>query len=115
MAQLTTAKASTLIESLVVMAIVSICIGIAYVVIEKLAREDNPLLKFKVLNKVQQVIYESKTNKVFYNRAFEEEGTILEITLEKYRGYENIRILDVKAYSDSKRLILERRELVRIE
>ena len=115
MSKLKKLKASTIVESIVAMMIISICFGVALVVLAGSLRSQNPELTLKAYEQVQRAVDSYKLQSVYLDQTIELEGLTLECKLSKYGTYQSLRLLEIRAYNNGGRMIIKRQELLRVK
>lgn len=114
MAQLTRLKASTLVESLVSMVIITICMAMAFTLVTKIERNSNPILKLKAYTEVQKVIFKAKKNNQYEEQSLQIEGLLIICKLNKFNDYKNIMEFNIEVFNTVGNRIMQRKELIKL-
>jgi hypothetical protein len=114
MVRLKKMKASTLVESLVAMVIITVSMGFALLILSNISGKSNPLLKFKAYTEAQLVINTTRISNYINNEEWLKEGLTVEKFILPYKDYAGLRILEVKIYDNRHKLLIHRKEIIRI-
>jgi hypothetical protein len=115
MAVLTKIHASTLVETIVAMVIISITFAVAFFILSAITGKSDPQLKLRACTEIQNVIYNSISKKDFRDEKWDNEGLHFEKVVLPFRDYDSLRILEVKAHNNSGRLLVVRKELIKLQ
>lgn len=114
MAKLKKIQASTLVETIVAMVIITVIFSIALLIIANIAGRKNPQLRFKAYSEAQNTINNSLSTADFEDEEWQEDGLFIEKRILRYKEYNDLRILDVSIYDNKNRLLVEKKELIKI-
>jgi uncharacterized protein YxeA len=114
MVKLRKIQASTLIESIVAMVIISITMGMAFLIMSNISAKNNPQLKFKAYIEAQQAINKTLTTGIIKDDAWQKGGMYAEVRFLAYHDYENLRMMEVRVLNNAGRTLVLRKELIRV-
>lgn len=114
MAELKKIKASTLIESIVAMVIISITMGITFLIITNISAKNNPQLRFKAYIESQQAINNAITSSIIKDDTWRKDGIFVEKRYLEYYNYEDLRVLEIKVFNNAGKLLVLRRTIIRL-
>ena len=115
MAQLTKIQASTLVESIVAMVIITISFGVALLIVSNISGKRDPQLNIKAYTEIQKKIIINYNIGEIQEEAWQIEGIKFEQTIIPYNGYDSLCIMEIKAFNNIGKLLIQRKELIRIE
>lgn len=114
MAKLGKLRASTLIESIVSMVIITLLFGISFSILSSVAGRNNAQLKLKALLEAQRVVAQCKSEGDFNNQYWKIEGLTIEKTIKNYHDYKEIRLIEVSIFNNNGKLLIQKHELINI-
>ena len=112
MAELRKIKASTIIESIVAMVIITLVLGVALSVLSFVSGRNNPQIRFKAFAEAQRALNNCQNKAGLVDQEWNSEGLRIEKTVGQYREYPGIRLIEIKVYNNSGRLMIQRKELI---
>lgn len=105
-------KGATLIESLIAMAVIMLCFGIATTVYVNVISSGNQLQKLKSQLLLKKIAVETKQSRLFLDEKISFDEIVVQKKIILYSGLKNIVQLNLKAYSKTGKLLSEYNELV---
>jgi competence protein ComGC len=114
MAELRKIQGSTLIESIVAMVIITVSFGVALLILSNISGKNNPQLKFKAYSEAQNTINNSIITSNFIDEDWQKEGLYIEKLILPYHEYEGLRVIEVKVFNNSGKLLIDRKDLIKI-
>ena len=88
---------SSLIESVIAITIIATCLLIAMLVFTSIINFNNPLNRYKLKEKISEIVEETRSNKNYFDESFEFEKYIILKKVEDYKkGVLNIRLTAIK-------------------
>lgn len=112
MVKLKKAKASTLVEAIVAMVIITAVFFIAMLILTNITARNNPMLRFRAYSEALNTISNSLATGDFDNEEWQLEGLYVEKQILPYKEYKDLRILEVKVTDIRNQILVERKELV---
>lgn len=114
MAELKKIQASTLIESIVAMVIISITMGITFLILTNIVAKNNPQLRFKAYIEAQQAINIKLSGDIIMDDTWQKDGIYVEKRYLEYGNYESLNVLEIKVFNNAGKLLVLRRKIIRI-
>ena len=114
MAKLGKLRASTLIESIVAMVIITLLFGISFSILTSIAGRNNSQIKLKASFEAQRVISLCKSQHDFEDHEWKFEGLAVEKVIKSYHEYKDLRLIEVNVFNNDGKLLLRRHELINI-
>lgn len=108
-------KASTLVETIVAMLLVTIAFSMAMVLMLKISKNSNNSLKTKAYILANDVIVKTKTEKLYIDQEFNYGNIIIKKTVTEYENNEKLFQLKVSAFDSRNHKLFEQNELLIIE
>lgn len=105
-------KASTILESIIAMVIISAVFSISMMTVERVMNSYRVALDYRVHMALLEVATSTKTTHQFLDRSIDSTDFRIEQSLLPYASYSDVYVLSLKAYSLSDQLIIEWKELV---
>lgn len=108
-------KAATLIESLIAMVIVMLCFGIAITVYVNVISSGNQAQKLRSRLLLKKIAVETKQSRVFLDEKITLDEVVVQKKITPYNGMKNLVQMNLKAYSNTEKLLSEYNELVPVQ
>ena len=108
-------KASTLIEAIISMLIVTIAFSFALVLILNISKNSNNSLKTKAYILANDVLVQTKAENEFLDEEFNHGNIVIKRSVTEYGENEELFQLNIAAYDLQNRILYEQNELIIIE
>jgi hypothetical protein len=105
-------QASTLIESLVSMVIITLAFSISLTIYLNLAKTSNPILKLKAFVIANKAYQNLDLNEINENMNYIEDGLQIDLSYSPYTGNKDIQLMTITISDTRGRILLSRKELV---
>jgi hypothetical protein len=106
-------RASTLVESIVAMVIITLAICTTWMIYVSVLKSRNPFLEFKAYTALKEAIYQSKKPEGIGNQSFEFEGFRIEKSVVLSPEHSNVMILEIQVINSSNIVIHEYKQLLK--
>ena len=94
------------------MVIIMLVFSVAMMIFINVVKTDRIIERTDVFFKMNEILYESRSNKEYINYTFEFENFVIEKTISRYRNSKKLKKLTVKAYDKNDKLLAEKSELI---
>ncbi len=108
-------KASSLFETIVALMVIMIVFGIAMTIYVNVMRNSTSLSELKASLRLDELARETKEKKSYFDEKFEDESTLIEKKVTKYKDKEGLFLLDLQAFDKTNKRLAERKELLQDE
>lgn len=108
-------KASTLVETIVAMLVVTFVFTIAFATIAGLSKNSNNSLKTKAYFVSQEVWVKTKTEKEFFDQDFVFGNITVKRTVKEYQKYDELFQLSIETFDSNNHKLFEQNELIILE
>lgn len=108
-------RASTLVETIVAMLIVTIAFSLALMLMVNISKSSNNSLKTKAYFLANNIWVQTKAEKTYLDQEFIYGNVVIKKTITAHDQIEELFWLNVSAYDDRNHLLFEQNELVIIE
>ena len=108
-------KASTLVETIIAMLIVTIAFSLALLLMINISRSSNNSLKTKAYFLANNILVQTKAEKTYLDQEFNFGNVVIKKTVTEYENNEELFQLNVSAYDKQNHKLFEQNELVIIE
>ena len=105
-------NASTLIETIIAMIIVSISFGVGITIYANMQASGNPVYKTKAFREVDNIFHRSFHNQHFTTKKYQYGSIQIIRKLETYTKNENLKVLSVRALDAKGALIYRKRRII---
>lgn len=109
------AKASTLVEAIVAMLIVTIAFSLALVLMLNISKNSNNSLKTKAYILANDVMIQTKSEKSYFDQEFDYGNITIKKTVTEYENNEELFQLNIFAFDSRNHNFFEQNELIIIE
>jgi len=100
-------KAFSLFESVVAIAIITICIGIGAAIYTNVMRSQQPIMVVKGKEEMKRLFNELKTTKLYVNQSFDFDYYRIDQELEAYQGNAKVYEVHYKLFIQDKLMLNE--------
>jgi hypothetical protein len=108
-------KASTLVESIIAMLIVTIVFSMALVLMLNISKNSNNSLKTKAYILANDVLVKTKSEKSYFDQEFNYGNILIKKTVAEYENNEELFFLNISTYDLRNHKLFEQNELIIIE
>ncbi|HAF29361.1 MAG TPA: hypothetical protein DCG75_09980 [Bacteroidales bacterium] len=108
-------KASTLIETIIAMLIVTIAFSLALMLMLSISKNSNNSLKTKAYFLANEVLVKTKSEKTYFDQDFDYGNILIKKTVAEYENNEELFQLNISAYDVRNYKLVEQNELIIIE
>jgi hypothetical protein len=114
MGELKKIAASTLMEAIVSMVIITLSFGIGLMIVSSLVKSGNVVTEVRAYNYTQKYLNLQVSPEDTQDHTFNAEGIRLEYKIIPYRDYPEIRIVQVTAFDSRNKILVNRMKLIRL-
>jgi len=108
-------RASTLVETIVAMLIITFVFSIGFLIIMNLSKNSNNSLKTKAYFLTNEILVSTKSKKQFFDQDFDFGNITIKRTVSEYQNNEELYQLNLKALDLNNHKLFEQNELLIIE
>ncbi|MEZ5199161.1 MAG: hypothetical protein R2764_23100 [Bacteroidales bacterium] len=105
-------KAYTLMETIISMVIILFVFGIAMMIFINVIRTDRIVEKTDVFFKMNEILYETNSKKEYSDNIFEFGNFEIRRSVVKYRNFDKLKQVTVKAFDKNGKIVGEKSELM---
>ena len=108
-------KASTLVEAIIAMLIVTIAFSLALMLMLNISKNSNNSLKIKAYILANDIMVKTKSEKLYFDQEFDYGNITIKKTVIEYENNEELFQLNVSAFDSRNHKLFEQNELLIIE
>lgn len=112
MARVINLKASSLVEVIIAMVVITLVFGLTLVIYLNVVRSSSLFPKLKASSLLDQVALQTKTEKRFFEETLETGGYHIHKQVSIYRGNERLLLIRLQATDPEGTVLAERNELI---
>jgi type II secretory pathway pseudopilin PulG len=115
MGKLKKITASTIIESIVAIVIITISLGILLLMLSNLTRRNSPVSKYLANQEAQNTLIRFKSEKLLINETIQKARLRIEARILSYGVYRDIIKIQIQVFDNEGHLIIQKQELSTIK